>query len=137
MATYGIKLDVIKVFENMTKAEASEMLEKMKPGAQATGYNVTMFISMNTREREIDRLIQEAVSEWIGGLENTLMDFPEDSEDYKQAKKLLNHDSLFDIIYRDIMEESRSNKASHIRFAGKEFIADRIEKALKKDGYGK
>lgn len=92
---------------------------------------------LNVREKAIIKLIRQSGSEWIGAYENTLQDFPEDSEEYKEAKELLNHDTLFEKIYGDVMQESKKNRDSHIRFAGKEFIQKEIERYLAKMGYGK
>lgn len=142
MATYAVGF---KNFETgktaiatkgLTKDEALQMKECMK-AVETEFVKVVVKIEMNSHEKQVDLLIQEAVSEYIGAYENTLSDFPEDSEEYKEAKELLNHDTLFEIIYDQVMKESASNYASHIRFAGKAFIEDRIEKRLKKEGYGK
>lgn len=137
MATYGIKLNGQKILNGMSKAEAKEKLEALRQGNEQYGIKFTMCIEMNAHERVVDMLIQEAVSQFIGGYENTLTDFAEDTEEYKQAQRILNHDTLLDIIYKDVMVNSKGNYASHIRFAGKKFITDRIETRLKKEGYGK
>ena len=137
MAKYGIKVNGNKLIEGMDKQEAKEMFENLKKANEPLGLEIKMFIQMNQHEKEIDRLIQNAVSEWIGGFENTMADYPTDSEEYRNAQDQLNHDTLFELIYDNIMTESRKNKSSHIRFAGKEFITDRIEKRLKQSGYGK
>lgn len=137
MATYGIKLNGQKIMHGMSKAEAKEKLELLKNANEQYGIKFTLCIEMNAHERVIDSLIQDAVSQFIGGYENTLSDYAEGTEEYEYAKKILNHDTLLDIIYKDVMVNSKRNYASHIRFAGKQFIIDRIETRLKKAGYGK
>lgn len=120
----------------MTKAEAYKMKEACK-AVENDALKAVIKIEMNSHEKQIDKLIARGVSEIIGGWENTLEDYPEDHEEHKKAEAILNHDTLFDYIYDYVMIESASNYASHIRFAGKEFIEDRIESRLKKEGYGK
>ena len=131
--TYGTKAIAV---EGLTKEKAMGMKESMKT-LETEDVKVFVKIEMNKHERQTDLLIQNAVSEIIGGFENLLEDSEEGSDDWTEAKETLNHDELFKMIYNDVMSESRSNYASHIRFAGKEFIEDRIEARLKKEGYGK
>lgn len=144
MATYNL---VLKVGDNknvlkkgMTKEEAKALAEEQNRKCEELGLSDHMkaivTINMNAHERELDRIISCCVSEWIGGYENVLLDYPEDSEEYKEAKEVLQHDALFDAIYRDVMFDTKRNAKSHIRFAGKAFIEDRIETRLKKEGYG-
>ena len=93
---------------------------------------------LTSRQRTIDFLIKQAVSEHIGGLENALLDFPESSVEYKRAKRELNHDSLFDYIWVDVKVGSKNGTfESNIRFAGNDFLAERIEYYLEKCGYGR
>lgn len=128
---YGIKMEM---FKGLTKEQAEEKKALFVP---VDGYEAHIYIEMNQHEKVINQLIMNCVSEWIGGLENTMLDYEEGSEEYENAKQMLNHDELFDMFYSDIMVETRRNYKSHLRFAGKAFIEERIEKALKKNGYGK
>ena len=126
----------VTLASGLTKKQAEEMKAKMNPD-NLPGIEVGVVRELNSREKAISRLIKQSASEWIGGNENALMDYPEDSEDYKEAKATLNHDTLFEVIYKDIMSDSRNNNDSHIRFAGKKFIEEEIERYLTKYGYGK
>lgn len=148
MATYGVKVINESVLVNgrpystvlrnkLTKEEAISFRDAMLPVADHAELKLKIFIEMNQHEKMVNFLIQQGVSEWIGGLENTLLDYPEDSEEYQNAKADLNHDTLFGCIYNYVMDNSRGNYASHIRFAGKKFIEERIESILIKEGYGK
>lgn len=142
--TYGVKCDTlgsIKVLiKGLTKEEAERRANESNGIAKENGCAEYMkfyaYREMNSHEAQVAKLISRATSEIIGGYENTLLDYPEDSEEYKEAKEILTHDTLFGMIYDYVMEESRSNYASHIRFAGKQFIEERIEKRLQKEGYG-
>lgn len=138
MATYGVRVVINgmkQTFKSgLTKEEATEIKNTITP---PEGWEVQVFIEMNQHEKVINRLISQCVTEWIGGLENQVQDSEEDSEEYKNAKAMLNHDSLFSAFYSDIMVETRKNAKSHLRFAGKQFIEERIEAALKRNGYGK
>lgn len=144
--TYGVKCDTLGnitvLIKGLTKEEAERRANESNGIAKENGCAEYMKfyayeeVKLNSHEKQVARLIANATSEIIGGFENTLLDYPEDSEEYKGAKAVLNHDTLFEMIYRYVMEESRSNYASHIRFAGKKFIEERIEKRLAKEGYG-
>lgn len=142
MATYAVGFKNIKTgktnigVKGLTKDEALQMKESMK-AVETESVKVIVKIEMNNHEKQVNTLISRAVSEIIGGYENTLLDYMEEDEEYKKAQDILNHDTLFDMIYDYVMNESASNYASHIRFAGKQFIEDRIEARLKKEGYGK
>ena len=142
MATYGVRVRNLEfgikktMASGLTREQAIEMAESMK-ALETDTVKISAFIEMNQHERQVDRLIQDAVSEFIGARECTMMDFPEDSEEYQMAKSSLNHDELFGEIYDHVMEESQGNYRSHLRFAGKAFVEERIEDRLKREGYGK
>lgn len=142
MATYGVRIRNLEagikytMASGLTREQAIEMAERMK-ALETDTIKISAFIEMNQHERQVDFLIQDAVSEFIGARECTMMDFPEDSEEYQMAKSSLNHDELFREIYDHVMEESQGNYRSHLRFAGKAFVEERIEARLKREGYGK
>ena len=92
---------------------------------------------MNKHQREAFRCVCEASGEYIGGWENTMLDYPEDHEEYKNAQTVLSrtHEELVDDIYQMVMAESDKGVLRHLRFAGKDFILERIDRRLKKWGY--
>ena len=92
---------------------------------------------MNAHEKVAFMYVCEVMSELIGGWENTLMDNPEDSEEYKNAYHDLHvgHETLIDWIYSDVMSYSDKGTAKHLRFAGEKFIKERIDRRLTKWGY--
>ncbi len=92
---------------------------------------------MNAHQREAFDFIISSMSDYIGGYENTLQDCKKDSEDYKEAYEFLHqgHEALRDLIYDEVMSLSDKGMAKHLRFAGKEFILERISKRLEKWGY--
>lgn len=92
---------------------------------------------MNAHQKEAYRWISESMSEYIGGYENTLQDYEEEDEEYKEAEEFLNlpHDELVEIIYNDVMAGADKGTAKHLRFAGAEWIKERISKRLTKWGY--
>ena len=58
------------------------------------------YADMNARQKKAFRNILYAARFTIGGLENTLLDNPEDSEEYKRAKATLDdHEGLVSEIY--------------------------------------
>ncbi len=70
---------------------------------QVRRMNMKMKIAdMTERQKKAYRNIIGAANDFIGGLENTMEDSPEDSEEYINAKETLdNHDELVDFIYQD------------------------------------
>lgn len=92
---------------------------------------------MNAHEKVAFQLVCNAMSEWIGGLENQMMDNFEDSEEYKEAKEILGrgHQALEDDIYSMVMADSDKGSLKHLRFAGENFIRERISRRLTKWGY--
>lgn len=93
---------------------------------------------MNAHQKAIFDIMTEVCSEYIGGYENTLSDFDEDDEEYVEAKNFLEmgHDKLKDFIYNEVMKECKAgSNASHARFAGKDFLMERIEARLLKWNY--
>lgn len=97
--------------------------------------SVKIKIEMNQHETFANALINRAISEWVGGNENTLLDFDEDSKEYKEAKAMLTFENLFDAILSDVMGETEEMWAREVRFAGKQFIEERIEQRLNACGY--
>lgn len=92
---------------------------------------------MNAHELLAFRFVCAEMSEIIGGNENTLNDYEEDSEEYKSAYEFLHsgHNELVDFIYRNVMIAADKGTAKHMRFAGEAFIRERISKRLTKWGY--
>lgn len=102
---------------------------------------------MNARQKKAFYNIYWAAQHLLGGLENTLLDYSEDSEEYKSADATLkDHKLLVDTLYEmsttavygegfcgfgtkhqmDILD---------IRFCGKEWLMERCEKRITKEGY--
>jgi hypothetical protein len=102
---------------------------------------------MNARQKKAYKNVYYAARDCIGGLENTISDNPVESEDHINAKASLgNHAGLVEMIYRmaitDIFDEGcvRFGKAAEaymkdIRFCGKEWIMERVERQVTKLGY--
>ena len=109
------------------------------------------------KEHEIRRLqcqTEEGFQEHLphqqlapGGLENTMLDIAEGTEEHENAKATLaNHDGLVAELYRmattDLYDNGSCcfNQAGErylkdIRFCGKEWLVDRFKARLKKAGY--
>lgn len=102
---------------------------------------------MNTRQKKAFDNIKYAAYFLLGGLENTLLDNPEDSEEYISAKATLDdHDGLVAEIYQAATTEVYSEGACYfgkdaesylrdIRFCGKEWLLARVEARVRKEGY--
>ena len=102
---------------------------------------------MNTQQKKAFYNIRNAADYLIGGLENTMEDYPEDSEEYQEAQATLkDHDFLvsqiYDLALTEIFLEGANifGKAAEaylkdIRFCGKEWLMERVEKQVTKAGY--
>lgn len=102
---------------------------------------------MNERQKKAFYNVYWAANDLIGGLENTLLDYPEDSEEYKSAYALLyNHDRLVQALYHEATTAfydcgfcgfgiEYQKYIRDINFCGKEWIMQRCEKRVTKMGY--
>ena len=102
---------------------------------------------MNERQKKAFYNIKYAAYDLLGGLENTLLDYSEDSEEYKSAKALLdNHDALVEELYRMAtsaiykdgacwLGKGAEMEIRDINFCGKEWLIERCEKRISKEGY--
>lgn len=103
---------------------------------------------MNARQRKATINIKWAANDLLGGLENTMLDRSEDSDEYKNAEALLNdHDRLVKELYEmattAIYGEGyccfNASAVQHelrdINFCGKEFLMERCERRITKEGY--
>lgn len=98
---------------------------------------------MNEHQKLAFEYVKNELSDVIGGWENWLEDSEEGSEDYEAAKKALSmpHDKLVNYMLDCVMYHIESDikkgyaNAGHAKFAGKDFIKERIERRLTKWGY--
>lgn len=96
------------------------------------------------RQKDILTNMYFAACSLIGGLENTMEDYPEDSEDYISAKEALEeHDVLVDDIHAMCLtgfygigfEGCQQAYQKNYNFAGTEFIRNCAEEVVKAMGY--
>lgn len=102
---------------------------------------------MNVRQKKAFYNIKWAANDLLGGLENTLLDYSKDDEEYKSAEALLHdHDRLVKNLYEmattAIYDEGfcgfgRQHQMAirDINFCGKEWLMERCEKRITKEGY--
>lgn len=102
---------------------------------------------MNKRQKKAFYNIKYAARYLIGGLENIMLDYPKNSEEYKSAKALLNnHDELVLNVYYNATSEVYGDGEvwfgkyaekfiKDINFCGKEWLMERCEKRVTKEGY--
>ena len=105
------------------------------------------YSELNERQKKAFKNIKYAAYNLIGGLENTLSDCNEESEDYKYADSLLHsHDSLvYEIynmalsgFYREGFEgfgDQYKEMVRDIRLCGKESLMRLVEDRVCKEGY--
>ena len=102
---------------------------------------------MNQRQKKAFYNVYWATIDLIGGLENTLLDYPEDSDEYKSAYAFLNdHDRLVKTLYQMATTafydegfcgfgQPYQRFIREINFCGKDWLMERCEKRVKKEGY--
>ena len=93
---------------------------------------------MNVHQKAMFDLMAEIMEEYIGGYENVLLDYSEEEEEYERAKAFLGmgHDKMKEFFYNEVMLACKSGTyASHARFAGGDFLRERIERRMVKWGY--
>ena len=92
---------------------------------------------MNAHQLVAFDFIVYVMSELIAANELSLQDYPEGSEEYEAAKEYLSqgHDALLKDVYDEVMAMADKGTAKHLRFAGAEFIKERISRRLTKWGY--
>ena len=82
---------------------------------------------MTPRQRKALFAVREAASN-IAAWENTLLDNPPESEEYKKAKAfLLDGESIRQEIYEEVINGIGERE---IRFLGKPWIMERVEKQM-------
>lgn len=101
----------------------------------------------NAKQRKAFLNIYHAANWIIGGLENTLLDYEEDSEEYKAAyDRLHDHEGLVNEIYEAAINDyyddgcacyndTAKRYLKDIRFCGKDWLMERCEARVKKCGY--
>lgn len=102
---------------------------------------------MDERQKKAFYNIKHAANDLLGGLENTMLDYSEDSEEHKSAKRLLHdHNALVKALYKMATSAVYNEgfcgfgKAYQmiirdINFCGKEWLMERCEKRITKEGY--
>lgn len=91
---------------------------------------------LNQNEATAIKLVRDHYNDFVGGLENTLLDYEKDSEEYIDAKNALSNPArMVEIIYDEILSTEGATYSKQIRFCGAEWIKERIARKLKKDGY--
>lgn len=93
---------------------------------------------MNERQYRVFVEVKELCCDVVGGFANTLMDYPKDSVEYKEADEFLHQprEQLVDVLYQTLVQESlNSSFNKDLKFVGKQFIIERIEKRLNKLDY--
>lgn len=92
----------------------------------------------NRIERKAYKFINCVANYYIGGFENTLSDYNENSEEYIESKAILDdHESLVKDIYDMCMDDDDTGRVptKDIRFCGKKRIMEMCEAVVCACGY--
>lgn len=92
---------------------------------------------MNENQKKVWRLAVDNVNELIGGYENTMEDYSEDSEEYQHAKSVLElpHEDLVNIVFGWCRASREWKSIENLHLVGFDFLRERISNRLKKYGY--
>ena len=99
---------------------------------------------MTKNEKLARRNIQNCINFELGGWENVLLDYPEDAEEYINAKDFLaDHEAIVNYIYdcsvSDFYVEggvyTDTRLISQIKFLGKEKLMSIVDQLVSKEGY--
>ena len=105
------------------------------------------YADCNARQKKAYRNIYHASNWLLGGLENTMLENPEGSEEYQSAKAALaDHDGLVAELYRmattDVYDDgsccfsqAAGSFLKDIRFCGKEWLMAACDKVITEEGY--
>lgn len=95
-------------------------------------------IKLNAHQIEADKLVQEVMSDMLGGYENQMSDSEEGSDDWITANEFLQTErmQMIELLYEMVIAEAQyMGTSKHINFAGTAFIKKRIDKKLVDWGY--
>ena len=99
---------------------------------------------MDKREKLARKNIQNCINFELGGYENVLLDYPEDAEEYINAKKFLaDHEAIVDYIYDCAVSSfyveggvfTDTRIIAQIKFLGKEKLLSIVDELVSKEGY--
>ena len=99
---------------------------------------------MTKNEKLARRNIQNCINFELGGWENVLLDYPEDAEEYINAKDFLADDAaivnyIYDCSVSDFYVEggvyTDTRLISQIKFLGKEKLMSIVDELVSKEGY--
>lgn len=95
----------------------------------------------NKHEIAMLQLIREEVDYLVGGYENTMLDFPEGSAEYKEAYDYLYNTPVQELLkefYDLVMNRCKAgSNAEHARFAGSAFLETKLGVYIIKNKLGK
>lgn len=91
------------------------------------------FSECNATQKQVWILVQETANQWIGGLENQMMDSPRGSEDWESAKKaLLDEEGVIAHVRSEVFNSPQWKNIDHLHFVTREWTEERIQKRVKK-----
>ena len=105
------------------------------------------YSEMNDREKKAFRNIMYAARNFIGGLENTMMDYNEEDPEYQEAERTLkDHEGLVNEIYHlatnnaydegvEYFGPNATRMIKDIRFCGRDWLMERVNNRVINEGY--
>ena len=111
------------------------------------GEEIMKFSECNARQKKAYANICYAAKFIIGGLENTMLDYPAGSSEYEEAKaQLSDHEALVNEVYQESIScvfdvgycdfsNSANSFLKDVRFCGKDWLMARCEARVRKCGY--
>lgn len=91
------------------------------------------FAECNDNQKAMWRVVCREANMYIGGLENTTLDYPEDSDDYKNAiNELKDTDGCIEYVMYEVFHSLEWERLSHLHFVTKEWVEERCRRLTKK-----
>lgn len=91
------------------------------------------FAECNENQKRVWRMVQEETNNYIGGLENTMMDYEEGDEEYQKAKaELQNFEGIKKYIRSMVFGSREWRKIDNLHFVTTEWVEERIDRRVRK-----
>lgn len=91
------------------------------------------YANCNENQKRIWRAVVEETNTYIGGLENTMMDFGEDEPEYQEAEaELKNYQAILNYVRGEVFGSTEWRKQENLHFVTKAWVEERIERRVKK-----
>ena len=87
----------------------------------------------NENQKRIWRMVVDETNAYIGGLENTLMDYEKEDDEYQKAEaELKDYNGILEYIRSMVFGSREWKHEENLHFVTKAWVEERIERRVKK-----